>query len=156
MSLTINLRLHCAALPDSFVVGLLRPLLHPPLPYPTHSSYRPPLPLLQMYEKKKAASEFAKDEEEESEGRESDGNKKSRRILGDLQHRAQGSPPTGAPCVCVESEGDTGSIQSWPCHAESYFPLAVARQRHLDRKRRWMARRNKNRKGLDGDSQRPA
>ena len=34
-------------------------------------------------------------------------------------------------CVCV-TERDVWGIQSWPCHAESYFPLAVARQHHLD------------------------
>lgn len=56
-------------------------------------------------------------------------NKKSRRISGDLQHLAQGPLPES--CVC-DGERDVWGIQSWPWHAESYFPLAVARQHHLD------------------------
>lgn len=63
-------------------------------------------------------------------------NKKSRRISGDLQHLAQGPLPES--CVC-DGERDVWGIQSWPWHAESYFPLAVARQHHLDGER-WSQR----------------
>lgn len=44
-------------------------------------------------------------------------------------------------CVC-EKERDVWGIQSWPCHAESYFPLLVAQQHQLDSKK-WSERDGK-------------
>lgn len=128
---------HCAALWDSFVAALLRQLPHT-LPSPPHECSRPHGFITNVWKKKMQRLSRIKTR------------KKSQRAGNQMEIKSQegfqgicGSElkvrnqPALRVCVsvCVESEKDTGGIQSWPCHAESYFPLAVARQHHLDRER---------------------